>query len=646
MVDTQQQLQRAIQLQQQGQLQRAAQLYQQILQHDPQHESALVNLGILFFAANKWQEGLSYFQKAIQANPKSENAYSNMGYALIKVQKIQEAIPYLEKAVALDGRFFSARLHLANALTSLDQYEAAYPHFEQAYRLNPKHLEVLNNWAQLCLSTKRLEQAERILKHTIKLYPDRWEVIANLATLRKDQYRFQEAETLFQKVIHVEPAKAKIHHALAAMYHDWVKPEQMLTEMQEALRLLNDKPRVVSDYLFAMNYFPRFSDQELLEAHQKWQRDFAPLTEVMEPVTYQKSKLLRVGLLSGDFFMHPVTVFLLQWLPKVDKRRITFFAYAQVQREDEFTDAVREHTQWRIINGLSDRQVAEKVREDQIHILIDLAGHTKGNRLGVMGYRSAPVQVSYLGYVNTTGLPQIDYRIVDRLVNPPETQKFYTEKLTYLPDSYTCFCPAAKAPAVASLPAKKNGFITFGCLNNPAKINAEVVSVWSKILHSVKGSKIRLKARQFDVPESTKPILSLFEAGDIPADRVILEGGSPIEEYLASYHEVDIALDPFPYNGGTTTHDALYMGVPVIVLEGARYVSRMGVSILTNLGHPEWIARTPEEYIEKAVALAQDYEELATIRGKLRDEMRRSPLCDGAAFARSFTEKLETLYHQ
>ncbi len=261
-----------------------------------------------------------------------------------------------------------------------------------------------------------------------------------------------------------------------------------------------------------------------------------------------------------------------------------------------------------------------------------------------MGYKAAPMQVSYLGYVNTTGLPQIDYRIIDKYVNPPETQAFYPEKLAYLPRSYTCFRPAAEAPEVVPLPALKNGFITFGCLNNPAKINPEVAAVWAAIMKQVPNSKLRLKARQFDVVDSRTPIYALFEAEGIPKDRLILEGGSPIEEYLASYHQVDIAFDPFPYNGGTTTHDALYMGVPVLTLAGVRYVSRMGISIMNNLGRPEWVAKSKEEFIEKAVAMASNTEKLAQTRKNLRTEMLNSPLCDGEGFAREFEELLLALW--
>jgi len=300
---------------------------------------------------------------------------------------------------------------------------------------------------------------------------------------------------------------------------------------------------------------------------------------------------------------------------------------------------------WRDIYKIrSDVEVAELIHEDKIDILVDLAGHTAYNRLGVLALKPAPIQVTYLGYPNTTGLTLVDYRITDAYADPPGmTEKYHTEKLMRLPKSFLCYNPVDIFPSVSELPALSAGYITFGCCNNPTKITPNVVAVWAEILKRLPNARILLKNMRYTDSSVREIFWGHFEEHGVDRQRVHLVGDrQSIPEHLQIYNEIDIGLDPFPYNGTTTTCETLWGGAPVVVLAGNAHVCRVGVSILTNVGLPELVAQTPEEYVEIAVNLANDLERLRHLRHNLRDMMEKSPLRDPQSHARA----LERAYWQ
>jgi len=631
----------AIRLQRLKQLSNALQIYREVLQIEPQNETAMVNLGITLFQLNQIQSSIQLLQKAVQFHPNSSNAQFNLGYALLQIKKLKEALPHLQQTVKLNSDFFEAYLHLGNTLSSLGDYNQAFENYLQAYKLNPKSLELLNNWTYVCIQLKNYPQAHKILDQALKWFPLQADLYGNRGIIYRNQWQMAKAEEQFLKAISLNNQDSRLMNALGVFYHSWNKYDLAMEYFEKSLALDPQNQIVHSNIIYLKNYFPEYSNEYHLKNHQKWQEKHAPESLALnKSFNFSSVPPLKVGLLSGDFNNHPVTIFLLPWLTNANSQNIQFYAYAEIQHRDEYTEKVKQYcTQWFETTGLQDQEVVEQIAFDGLHILIDLAGHTKGNRLSVMAYKAAPVQISYLGYINTTGLTQIHYRIVDQYVNPPESQKYYTEKLIYLPSSYTCYTPPEYSLKIQDTPSLTNGYITFGSFNNPCKYNEKLAQLWAEILQNVPHSKLMLKARHFGEKEGAEPIVELFSKAGIPKDRLILEGGSSYEEYFKSYNKIDLNLDPFPHNGGTTSHDALYMGVPVISLEGNSYVSRMGVSILTNLGHPEWIAKTPQEYIELAVELSKNVNHLNTIRKKLRAQLLASDLCNGKLFAQRM-EKL------
>jgi predicted O-linked N-acetylglucosamine transferase (SPINDLY family) len=342
---------------------------------------------------------------------------------------------------------------------------------------------------------------------------------------------------------------------------------------------------------------------------------------------------LRVGYVSPHFRQHPVGRFLLPLLENHDHAAFEILCYSGDWRRDEITERLQRASDgWRCTVGVSDEELARLIREDRIDILVDLTMHMENSRLLVFARKPAPIQVTYLAYCSTTGVETIDYRLTDPYLDQPnEDPHFYSEESVHLPRTYWCFEPPADAPAAAELPASANGRITFGCLNNFAKVTAPALAAWAEILGSVAGSKLLLHCPPGG---HRQRVLADLAARGINANRVEFVARVAFQEYLRLHNRIDIALDPFPYAGGTTTCDALWMGVPVVSLAGQTAVSRAGLSLLSNVGIPELAASTREEYVRLGASLARDLPRLSELRRTLRQRMRRSPLMNAPQFAR------------
>jgi predicted O-linked N-acetylglucosamine transferase (SPINDLY family) len=358
-------------------------------------------------------------------------------------------------------------------------------------------------------------------------------------------------------------------------------------------------------------------------------------------ITKLEAQRLVVGFVSGDLYGHPVGYFLEGVLKEVDRGRLELIAYPTQNKDDDLTARIKPYfSKWNSLVGLSDEEAARRIHEDGVHILIDLAGHTGYNRLPVFAYKPAPVQATWLGYFATTGVKEIDYIIGDPYVTPESEADHFVEKIWALPETYCCFSPPLGAPQVSELPALANGFVTFGCFNNLAKVNERVIALWARVLQAVPGSKLMLKTKALADEAVRRRMTEQFQAQGVEADRLILEGPSPRTELLGAYGRVDIALDPFPYPGGTTSAEALWMGVPVLTKRGDRFLSHVGETIAHNSGQSEWIAQDEAEYVQKAVQFTQDLPSLAARRAQMREKLLQSPLYDAKRFARHFRDAI------
>jgi predicted O-linked N-acetylglucosamine transferase (SPINDLY family) len=356
---------------------------------------------------------------------------------------------------------------------------------------------------------------------------------------------------------------------------------------------------------------------------------------------------VKIGYVSGDFGAHPVTYFLLRVFEHHNRDEFELYCYSNRSVDDDLTCYFREHSHhWRSIRKVDTREAAGLIRRDGIDILVDLAGYSGGNRLDVFCLKPAPVQVSWLGYPNTSGIPEIDYRITDAVADPPcMSDEIHTERLLRLPGTFLCFFPPPEAPKKLVCPYRNNGYITFGSFNNLAKITPRVLEVWANIMRNLPNSRFLMKRDAFSDAEVRRYFEEVFESHGIAKERLLLRPSiANIYKHINFYQEVDIALDSFPYNGTTTTCEALWMGVPVVTICGDRHAARVGASILTEVGLPELIANSHEEYVEVAVAIARDDDRREFLRRNLRKMINDSLLGNGAAFTKNLEETYRAVW--
>ncbi|NIU07003.1 MAG: tetratricopeptide repeat protein [Gammaproteobacteria bacterium] len=518
----------------------------------------------------------------------------------------------------------------------------------RAIQSDPAEVRYHSSLGATLVALGRPDAAVTALRHAIKIAPNSADAHYNLGCVLKEQGRFDEAAARFRRSLEIRPAFAEALNNLGRASQSQGKLTEAMAAYREALAAKPDFVAAHSNLLLCMGYDPACTPAKAYAESRLWNdRHAAPRAAHQQPHANDRdpARPLRVGYVSPDFRRHSVGYFIEPLLAAHDRREVDVVCYAEVAKPDERTACLQALADdWRSTVGMSDAKVAERIREDRIDILVDLAGHTRGNRLLAFAEKPAPVQVTWLGFGGTTGMTAIDHLLTDSILAPEdEAGHGFTETLVRLPRGFLCYAPDADAPEPNDLPAASNGFVTFGSLNLLAKLRPGVLDIWTRILREVPGSRLLLKSRELRTRHLGAGFLNQFDVRGIEPDRIDLMGHIPSrEDHLAAYSRADIALDPFPYNGGTTTCESLWMGVPVLTLKGDRFAGRMGASILSSVGLPELVAESEEEYVEKAVGLAGDLDRLSALRRDLRRRMSASPLCDAPAFAR----KVEAAYRE
>lgn len=513
---------------------------------------------------------------------------------------------------------------------------------------NPRNAEAYTNLGIVLELDGKIEDAIKCLRTALQLQPGFAASYYNLATVLQRVGNSTEAETCYRRAVEIDPHYAEAFNNIANIVLHQGRIDEAQQHYRKALSLQPDYLTAHSNLLFCLNYQDIDADV-LFTEHQRW----GELHGGMEcPAEYPNSpdpdRKLRIGLVSPDLRSHPVASFLQTLLENHDPDAVAITCYADVKHPDAVTSGLRSLVEgWRDIRGKSDREVANTIRTDGIDILIDMAGHTAGNRLLLFARKPAPIQVSYLGYPNTTGLKTVDYFITDNRVDPPGAPARYTEELVKLPVCFLCFSPPACSPPVGPLPALAAGHITFGSFNTIAKLTPRVVEHWASILHAVPDSQLILKGKSFRDKTARQHCSDLFIQQGIPGKRIELIGWTASkEQHLALYNRVDIALDTFPYNGTTTTCEALWMGVPVVTLAGSRHAGRVGVSLMHATGMSQLVTDNPESYRQLAVSLAADKEQLTNMRQQLRSRLSASALLDGRRHARDMEQAWRDLWRR
>jgi len=679
---------------QQGRKSEAIDLIRRALALKPDDATAHYNLANVLKDSGKPDDAIAAYQQAIFFNPNFAEAYNNLGNLLRERGQVDEAIAIFHQAIALGSNRGRPYCNLGNALREKGQLDEAIAAYQQAISLEPDLPEAYSNLGDLLSEKGRVDEALAACRQAIALRPNFAEAYNNLGNVERGRGEFDRAIAAYQKAVALAPLDGKNHGNLGvalrskgrlddsiAVFHraielspdmaqaynnlgvalrDRGQIEEAIAAYRKAVALAPHFAEAHSNLIFTLHYHPGFDAAAIAAEHRHWNQQHAqPLAAEIRPPSAPSTnsgqagsgqaydndrdpdRRLRIGYVSPDFRDHAVARFLLPLLSNHDHQSVEVFAYAQVRRPDAMTQRFRGYTDhWRNLVGLSDAQAADQIRQDQIDILVDLAGHTADYRLLTFARKPAPVQVTYLGYPDTTGLDTMDYRLTDAYADPPGlTEAYHSEKLIRLNPCAWCF----GAPACPPLRMRSQNPITFGCFNTFAKVTGPMLELWSKILLAVPESRLLLKSAAMRSAIRREEIQKLFSELGVARDRLELRAHErDYIEHLALYGQMDIALDTFPYHGTTTTCEAMWMGVPVISLAGSSHVSRVGVSLLSNVGLPDLVAHSPQEYAPLAIDLANNLPRLKELHATLRQRMEQSPLMDAPRFAR----EVESAYRQ
>jgi predicted O-linked N-acetylglucosamine transferase (SPINDLY family) len=600
------------------------------------------NLGMALKAQGMTAQAVVAYRRALSLAPRDAVAQFNLGNALSEQGKPAEATAAYRRALAAKPDYADAHLALGGALQAQGDLAGAAKGFGQATALLPGNGEAHFRLGLVLQLKGDLTGAEASYGRVLSITPDHGGALTNLGKILADRGRSTEAADLYRRAIAIEPGNADAMSNLGTVLTEQGNLAEADRCYEAALALRPDHALTHSNLLMNLHYGVAHSgDYRFARARQFGERFGGRNTGEPFANDRRTDRRLRVGYVSGDFRAHPVGYFLLAVLPAHDRAAIELFCYSNADVRDAVTDRLRAAAKgWRDIARLSDEDAARLIRRDRIDLLVDLSGHTAGNRLTLFTLEPAPVQLSWLGYFGTTGLKAIDHVIADEIVAPPADDCHFTENVVRLPGCFLCYEPHPLDIAVAPPPALTSGRLTFGCLNNLAKITEGTIALWARLLLCVPGARLLLKTKGLADAEVRDTVQARFGAHGIAVDRLMLEGHSPLAEAMETYNRIDIALDAFPFGGGTTTADALWMGTPVVTLRGDRWVGRMSTSIMTAIGHTELIADDADEYLEIAAGLAADLQRLAALKSSLRSDLERSAFCDGPGFAR----KLEAAY--
>lgn len=610
-----------------------------------EHPDFLLQLAEKAYAEKDYISAEKYLREALKYYPENAELYSNLGMILQGTSRPDEAAIYFQKAIQLSPSLADAHYNLGNTFKDIGRLDEAVACYRKSVRFDPENADAYVNLGMILDDKGFYEQALLCYQKALSLKPEDADIHLNLiGIILNRKGKLNEAIITCQKALLHNPYNPFVSINMGNAFLSQGKHEKAQECYRTAINIAPDLSMASGNLLCSLNYVSD-NGEEIYHEHKHFAEQFeTPLLSQILPHVNSPDlrRKLRIGYVSPDFRQHSVRYFIEPVLKSHSRDDFDIFCYANVPVADNITERLQNYADyWRNIASLTDNQAASLIREDRIDVLVDLAGHTAGSRILLFAQKPAPIGISWLGYPATTGLSAVDYKIVDCYTDPlGMTERFYTERLLKLSDSFICYLPDDSS-GIDTVPATKNGHITFGSFNNFAKVTRNVLTLWAEILRAVPRSSLLLKAQSFSDSETRRYALDVFRGEGIEAERVELYPPLPsVREHLELYNRIDIALDTFPYNGTTTTCEALWMGVPVITLAGKTHASRVGVSILSNIGLKECIAQTRVNYAEIAAELAKNAERLQGLRMNLRKMMQNSLLTD----AERFTKNLEDAY--
>ena len=584
--------------------------YRKSLELDNTNFDTNFNIGILNYKKKNFKEAEKIFVSLSKKFTENKDIFYNLGVIKYEMELYKEAIKYFEKALNLNGKFYFAQHHLAECYEKLNNIDLAIGNYIKAEVINLyKFNNTLNNLGNIFLKLKKYDQSEKYFLNALNYQGNAQVIYNNLAVLYLEILNVDKAYYFLEKAINLDKNNTKI-------FSRFISTSLYLNKDINYYKKISEE------------YGDIVSDQVVKKYEQK---NFL-----------SQSKKIKLGFISADFREHPVGYYLLDFLPELKKFNFELYAYFNFPSEDDYTKKIKKNfNNWKNITLLEDKDVVKLIKEDGINVLIDMSGHTGDNRMPIFTYKPAPIQISWAAYLASTGVKEIDYIVGDIYSIPEKDFQNYTEKVLQLKNIWCCLSTSDIANIIpSSLPVSKNGYITFGCFNNPNKITENFINICSKILLNVDNSKICFQSPQFIESINKKKILKLFEKNSITSNRIIIGYEAERIKLIKSYNNIDIALDTFPYNGGTTSFELSWMCVPLLTMKGDRFISKCGESINYNLNMKELIADNDFEYVKKAIFFSKNIKELQEIKKRLIDYSRKSDLFNMNKFVREFSENL------
>lgn len=632
-----------------NQLDGAQHAFDQVLKLEPRQADALHNMGLIHELREDHERALGFVSRAHDLVPSSQTYLASHARLLTRCHRYEEARGVLGAALHSDPDHPDLRISLAVLEDELDRHELAISHLDSVLARHPLHAQALAQKASCLLALRRHVEAAVCAQAAVRSAPGLVQGWNLLGIAWMMTHQLTQAREALLKAVEIDPGYPHVWVQLGGVERELGDIGKAVQYFEKAIELAPKHTQAHSNRLFCMSYDGRTSPETYLRAaiessRTLWGGVMTGSRSLPQAFNRLPDGPLRIGFVSADLCKHPVGFFLQNVLAHLDKSRVQLHAYPTVGFEDELTAQLKTHfSQWRCISGLSNERAAEVIRTDGIHLLVDLAGHSAFNRLGVFAQKPAPVQATWLGYFASTGVSGMDYIIVDRHGVMPQEQAFFSEKFAFMPDSRLCFTPPTDRP-VSRLPALAKGHVTLGCFQNMTKVTPVLLDAWSRILKGLPGVRIKVIFKQAADPVIRARAMQRLADAGVDTARVEIDAALGYKAYLQSYDEVDFMLDTFPYPGGTTTCEALWMGVPTLTLSGSTLLSRQGAGMMRCAGLPQWVVTDIDEYVHRAIQLAGDLQGLAQLRSELRGQVARTALFDGALFARQLHEVFESMW--
>ncbi|TAN62199.1 MAG: tetratricopeptide repeat protein, partial [Magnetospirillum sp.] len=606
------------------------------------------NLGNALRDLGRLDDAVASCRRALEFKPDYAEAHYNLGTILDEMRRLDEAGASYRRAIEIRPGFADAHYNLGNILKDMDRLDEAEASYRRALGLRPDYPEAHSNLGATLKDQGRLDDAVASYRRALELRPDYAEAHYNLGIALQDLGRLDEAEASYLHALRIKPDYAEAHLNLGNVLKDMGRLDEASASYRRALQIKPDYMDAHSNLIFALDLSDKADAVELQREREKWGETYAaPLwRETAHANDRTPERRLRVGYVSADFRDHSAAKAFGGMLTRYDRSQFEVFAYSNSRGEDRLTELFKQNvTAWRNIAGLPDEAVAEAIREDGIDILVDLSGFSAGNRLLVFARKPAPVQITAWGYATSTGMRAMDVLFADPVMVPPEEKQYCTEEVRYLPNAMGAFF-IDPFPGVNELPALSGGSVTFGSLNRLAKITDKTCRTWAEVLLGVPGSRLILKTPELGNASVREQVAGHFAKAGVAAERIVMLGKTSWHEHMQTCHRIDIGLDPYPHGGGVTAVEGLMMGVPVVTLRWPTMAGRASASIMTTLGLADWIAETPEQYVELAVRKAGDLRSLAELRQRLRGILTASAMGDPAAYARAVEQEYRQLWRE